>query len=333
MDSFPITDDFYMYNGKIESLTHIDAPQFIPLTYLQSKKIDEGSKSGASDITFVYKNKKTNLDIDPCSTDSTEQKDKPILYFCSSKYFRNDTKKGVDKFDIQNIYTAAKNLHEDYDRKIILLVKDKNAVEDKMQRAIRKYISEEASYIYGMTDLFNALKRLYDFVKLKSSDKITKQLLSTILHLESKPLPIMRLRLHQYIATYKICDAIRDFRKSQSVNNKFLVGIVPRGGKTYIAGGIIDDLRPKRVVVLLGAKSETLSQFKADLFEQFQNFREYECIDVVDKAVKDEEIDPAKHYIFIMSVELYKTESSTRPILQELKGGKLHADLFICDEA
>ena len=333
MDSFPITDDFYMYNGKIESLTHIDAAQFISLTYLQSKKINEGTKSGASDITFVYKNKKTNLDIDPCSTDSTEQKDKPILYFCSSKYFRNDTKKGVDKFDIQNIYIAAKNLHEDYDRKIILLVKDKNAVEDKIKRAIRKYISEEASYIYGMTDLFNALKRLYDFVKLKSSDKITKQLLSTILNLEDKPLPIMQLRLHQYIATYKICDAIRDFRKSQSVNNKFLVGIVPRGGKTYIAGGIIDDLRPERVVVLLGAKSETLSQFKADLFESFLNFSDYTCIDVVDKAVKDEEIDPSKKYIFIMSVELYKTESSTRPILQELKGGKLHADLFICDEA
>ena len=333
MDSFPITDDFYMYNGKIESLTHIDAPQFIPLTYLQSKKINEGSKSGASDITFVYKNKKTNLDIDPCSTDSSEQKDKPMLYFCSSKYFRNDTKKGVDKFDIQNIYTAAKNLHEDYDRKIILLVKDKNAVEDKIQRAIRKYISEEASYIYGMKDLFVALTSLYNFVHAKHSGKITREILSNILHLESKPLPIMRLRLHQYIATYKICDAIRDFRKSQSVNNKFLVGIVPRGGKTYIAGGIIDDLRPKRVVVLLGAKSETLSQFKADLFESFLNFSDYTCIDVVDKAVKDEEIDPAKHYIFIMSVELYKEEISTRPILQELKGGKLRADLFICDEA
>lgn len=60
---------------------------------IYNQKINEGSKSGASDITFVYKHKKTNLDIDPCSTDSTEQKDKPILYFCSSKYFRNDTKK------------------------------------------------------------------------------------------------------------------------------------------------------------------------------------------------------------------------------------------------
>jgi hypothetical protein len=40
LDSFPITADFYMYNGKIESLEHIDEPNFtnIPLKYLKSKK-------------------------------------------------------------------------------------------------------------------------------------------------------------------------------------------------------------------------------------------------------------------------------------------------------
>ena len=348
IDSFPITDDFYMYNGKIETLTSIDEPTFmnIPLTYLQSKKVNEGAKSGASDITFVYKAQKDNLDIDPCSAEPTikvtdscrkvkkdehKEQDKPLFYFCSSKYFKNDKQKGVDKYDIQNIYTAAKNLNTEYDRKIILLVKDKAAVKEKMRRAIRKYLSEEAYHIYGMTELFTALHSLYDLIHSKHSGQITKEVLIKLLHLESKPLPIMHLRLHQYIATYKICDAIKQFSRGQS--NKFLVGIVPRGGKTYIAGGIIDQLQPKRVVVLLGAKSETLSQFKKDLFESFQNFREYECIDVVDKAVKDEEINPAKRYIFIMSIELYKTESNTRPILKELKDGKLRADLFICDEA
>ena len=350
IDTFPITKDFYMYNGKIETLTNIDGEGFSnnPLSYLLSKKINEGSKSGASDITFVYKKNKDTLNIDICSSDPTikvSQKCKresvltvskgnkiPKFYFCSSKFFNRDESKGVDKFDIQNIYTAAKSLDQEYERKIILLVKDKGAVEEKLRKAIRKYISEEASYVYGMTDLFAALTTLYDFIysKHKLGDIITKETLITLLKLESPPKPILRLRLHQYLATYKICDAIKKFIKTR-VNNKFLVGIVPRGGKTFIAGGIIDKLNPKRVVVLLGAKSETLSQFKKDLFEEFHNFQAYECIDVVNTT--DLTIDPSKKYIFIMSVELYKDETNTRMLLKELKGGINRADLFICDEA
>ena len=67
IDTFPITNDFYMFNGKIETLINIDGEGFSnnPLTYLQSKKVNEGSKSGASDITFVYKKNKSDLDIDP----------------------------------------------------------------------------------------------------------------------------------------------------------------------------------------------------------------------------------------------------------------------------
>jgi hypothetical protein len=350
IDTFPINKDFYMFNGKIETLLNIDGEGFSnnPLTYLQSKKVNEGSKSGASDITFVYKKNKSDLDIDLCSSDpsikvlqtckkvsvlaKTTAKETPQFFFCSSKYFNRDASKGVDKFDIQNIYTAAKSLDQEYNRKIILLVKDKGAVEEKLRKAIRKYISEEASYVYGMDDLFASLTSLYDYIHNKntSETKLTTEMLNNILNLESPPKPILRLRLHQYLATYKICDAIKRFAITK-VNNKFLVGIVPRGGKTFIAGGIIDKLNPNRVVVLLGAKSETLSQFKKDLFEEFQNFKEYECIDVVNTT--DIAIDPSKKYIFIMSVELYKQPDSTRKLLQELKGGANRADLFICDEA
>ena len=350
-NDFPITKEFYMFNGKIETLVNIDSftsSPYNPYTYLSSKNINEGSKSGASDVTFVYKKNKHGLSVDPCSSDpsiivrdncardtvsSTVSTDeKPLFYFCSSKYFKRDETKGVDKFDIQNIYTAAKNLQQDYDRRIVLLVRDRGAVEEKLRKAMRKYISEEASYVFGMTDLFAYLTVLYDRVHTahKSAEPITSDELKYILKIESPPKPILKLRLHQYIATYKICDAIQQFKKTGG-NNKFLVGIVPRGGKTFIAGGIIDKLNPRRVVVLLGAKSETLSQFKKDLFEEFQNFQDYECVDVVNST--NVPIDPAKKYIFVMSIELYKQPESARLLLQELKGGALRADLFICDEA
>ena len=346
IDTFPITDDFYMFNGKIETLTNIDGDGFMnrPFTYLSSKKVNEGSKSGASDITFVYKHNKVNVNADTCSSgpnqssyhvpsNESKEKSNAQFFFCSSKYFRSDKSKGVDKFDIQNIYTAAKSLHQEYDRKIILLVKNKGAVEEKLRKALRRYISDEASYVYGMDDLFAALTRLYDFIHNKhhSDEKITIEKLNSLLHLESPPKPILRLRLHQYLAVYKICDAVKSFAKTK-ISNKFLVGIVPRGGKTFIAGGIIDRLQPRRVVVLLGAFSETLSQFKEDLFEEFQNFKDYECIDV--RRTTTIKIVPSKKYIFIMSIELYKQADSSRQLLQELKGGGANrADLFICDEA
>ena len=348
-NDFPITKDFFMFNQPIETLTNIDGAGFLnnPYEYLQDK-INIGSKRGASDVTFVYKKNKYGLSVDPCSSDpsiivrencardavtpSSSKDEKPLFYFCSSKYFKRDETKGVDKFDIQNIYTAAKNLQQDYDRRIVLLVRDRGAVEEKLRKAMRKYISEEASYVFGMTDLFAYLTVLYDRVHTahKSAEPITSDELKYILNIESPPKPILKLRLHQYIATYKICDAIQQF-KTTGGNNKFLVGIVPRGGKTFIAGGIIDKLNPRRVVVLLGAKSETLSQFKKDLFEEFQNFQDYECVDVVNST--NVPIDPAKKYIFVMSVELYKQPESARLLLQELKGGALRADLFICDEA
>ena len=43
---------------------------------------------------------------------------------------------------------------------IILLVKDKSAVEEKLRKAIRKYITEEATHVFGMTELFAALTKL-----------------------------------------------------------------------------------------------------------------------------------------------------------------------------
>ncbi len=351
INEFPLTNDFYMFNGKIENLISLNDEGFSnrPLEYLSSKNVNEGSKSGASDITFVYKKSKLASMDDPCSSNYSiipsqscersgvikKQKTSeiPFFYFCSSKLFLNDSSKGIDKFDIQNIYTAAKKL-DNYERKIILLVKDRKAVEEKIRKAIRKYISDEASYVFGIDDLFASLTMLYDFVhnKHQSNDPITKAVLIKLLNLDEIPKPLLNLRLHQYIATYKITDAVKNFRiLKKNVNNKFLVGIVPRGGKTFIAGSIIDKLNPKRVVVLLGAKSETLSQFQNDLFETYRNFNDYQCIDVLKNP--NLEIQPAQKYIFIMSVELYKQPDNMSKLLKEIKNGKYRADLFICDEA
>ena len=343
IDEFQRTDDFYMITKKAELLRPDELEAYVnnPIEYLKNRNVNEGA-SGASDITFCYKNPKEIIAEDACSAPPLSSEGCAVglerasvdtrtkFYFCSSKFYKKDFTKSAESFDIQKIYTAVKKLHQDFDVRIILLVKDKTAVDTKLQNARNKYISEEASRVYGERDLFAALLKIYNLARQKIKGTVTEDSLKNVLGITDKIKPILSPRLHQHMAIIKIQHAINNF-KITGGNNKFLVGILPRGGKTYIAGGIVSVLQPKRVVVLLGAKSETISQFTNDLFKFYQDFSDYEVVDVVEGS-SEIEIDPSKKYIFVMSVELYKMQS-TRKILQELKGGENKADLFICDEA
>jgi hypothetical protein len=340
IDDFQRTPDFFMITKKAENLRGTDADEFNnnPIDYLRKRNVNEGA-SGASDITFCYKNPKEILAEDSCSAVTGEGcsigavpiDTRTKFYFCSSKFYKKDASKSAESFDIQKIYTAAKKLHAGFDVRIILLVKDKDAVDKKLQNARNKYISEEASSVYGEKDLFSALLKLYDLAHQKIQGEVTEESLKSILGISDTIKPILSPRLHQHMAIIKIQRAIHKFKASGG-NNKFLVGILPRGGKTYIAGGLVSILQPKRVVVLLGAKSETISQFTKDLFKFYQDFSDYEVVDVLEGGA-EAPIDPSKKYIFVMSVELYKTKTSDRRILIDLKSGANPADLFICDEA
>jgi len=342
LEGYERTDKFFMINKKAEQIHASESEIYIkdPIEYLQKRNVNEGA-SGASDITFCYKDSKESIVQDSCagpvgtgeSCSITEHVEEPRtkFYFCSSKFYKKDSSKSAESFDIQKIYTAVKKLHQDYDVRIILLVKDKNAVDEKLKNARNKYISEEASKVYGERDLFSALLKLYELAKQKIQGDVTVDSLKNVLGLTDRIKPILSPRLHQHMAILKIQKAINVFKASGG-NNKFLIGILPRGGKTYIAGGIVSVLQPRRVVVLLGAKSETISQFTNDLFNYYQDFSDYKVVNVLDESKEDPMIDSSKKYIFVMSVELYKMESS-RSILKELKGGKNKADLFICDEA
>jgi hypothetical protein len=336
IEKYPASDKFYMYNGNADGIRSMEDAKLIqdPFLYLRTRGVNMGA-SGASDITFVYKETKKRVEDDPCSYSVADKmvREKPKFVFCSSKYYKKDKKKTIDKYDIQNIYTAAKNLDVEYDYEILLLVNNPLAVKDKIKSAVRQYIAEEAAEVYGIDDLVYGLTRIYDYVHLKvpRGTPITPVLLNKVFHIEGTIKPILSLRLHQEISVSKITKSVRLFQENLSENNRFLVGILPRGGKTYIAGGIIDRLQPKRVVVLLGAKSETISQFVGDLFLHFQNFQEYTVINVVDE--EDIAINPEGKYIFVMSVELFREEATSRRLLIDLREGETQADLFICDEA
>lgn len=356
LPGFEITKQRYMFDGKVES--DLDAiPVSIPegdkyyysdiFKYLSKRDIQTSKIGGASDITVF--NLPTTIKIqqsDPCSfyegLGSDEPTDKPGFIFASAKKYKKE--KSISKYDIQNIYIAAKKIDETkYNKKIFLLVSDEEAVKLIKKRA-NPHISEEAREIYGQEQMFSNLRALYDKIKHIERpitwDKI--KYLFPLASESSKGTKNLRLQLHQKVTVDILKDRINEFRSSPGSHNRFLVGILPRGGKTYIAGGLVRELQPRNVVVLLGAKSETQSQFIEELFEYFNDFNEYKIVNVKDESepsLQSGSLDPESKHIFVMSIELFKATENLdrRPLLKLLRGllpgQQSPVDLFISDEA
>lgn len=341
LSPFDASGDRYLLDNKVETLNTIDSTSDVfkskfskdPLEYLNKRPIQTSSSGGASDITVFYSTKESHTkENDSCLQikKAPEIPEKPVFFFCSSKLYLKE--KTIDKYDIQNIYTAAKQIDPTiYNKEIILLVKNKSSVESTIQTAMRQYLSQEAKYVFGKEDMFSSLRKLYEYIKLRRTSPITPQSLRVILGIDAPILPFLTLRLHQTMAVRIISEAVkRQGRKS----NRFLIGILPRGGKTFVAGGLIRELKARRVVVILGAKSETQKQFVDEMFKAFIDFSDYTIVDVKDDASTSiDSTDSSKKYIFVMSIELFKQPNiEHRPLLQRLRSGAGRADLFICDE-
>lgn len=357
LPGFEITKKRYMFDGKVErdlkaipdSISEGDKYFYSDIfKYLSKRDIQTSSSGGASDITVFNLPSGVKLQkSDPCSfykeSGSDANIDKPGFIFASAKKYKKE--KSISQYDIQNIYTAAKEIDPSkYNKKIVLLVSDEEAVKSTKRGAARKYISEEASKVYGQEQMFSNLRLLYDKIKHIERpitwDKI--QYLFPLASETTKGTRNLRLQLHQKVTVDILKDKINEFRSSPGSHNRFLVGILPRGGKTYIAGGLVRELQPKNVVVLLGAKSETQIQFIEELFEYFNDFNDYKVVNVKDErdaALQSGSLDSESKHIFVMSIELFKTHEhlDRRPLLKLLRGllpgQRSPVDLFISDEA
>ena len=371
IDGFERKSNRFMYNGKIEELERIPSldkgseGDFIadPFLYLKGtptnkKSIKTSNIGGASDITIFYKSIKSKIPkADPCSFEEVkieeEKNDKPKFIFVSVKKFLKE--KSIDKYDIMNIYGAAKKIPQDeINKEIILMVVNDEDVKKVKEGASRKYISEEASNVFGKSTMIAGLRKIYEFTSTIERP-VTEAKLRKLFEdrkeeamggeeiADDRRIEPLNLLLHQRMTVRFISNAIREFYKKPTRNNRFLIGILPRGGKTFIAGGLISELKAKNIVVLLGAKSETQSQFIDELFYKYLNFNDYKIINVKDEKddeLKKGDLDLESKHIFVMSIELFKMDVAlieNRPLLKLLRGllpgKKSPIDLFISDEA
>ena len=329
----------YKFMKKIEG----DAPEVYDdsVDALKRMKCKATRAMGISDITLmnVRNDKKVIKPDDPyCEVDcDTKESDNIKTYLISVKWYKDE--KNAEHYDLEKLFTAAQKITtaEQKPLDIIVFLKSKKDFEIAHNRSYRQYTRDIAKTFFGWNEdvkPFLEDKRRTIFELANLSDISPLHALE-IQYFTPNAKPILSLQLHQDIIVKGVCDTLET-----SDDNIYLIGVLPRGGKTFIAGGIIREyLRRTKTpnlntFWLTAAPNETMTQVKDELLNRFQDFSDFEFIEV--KSVSD--IKKTKpHSVFFCSSQLLiasqKKDAKKREFLQSLLSGRDRLGLVFFDEA
>jgi len=311
---------------------------------LQSMKCIASKGSGVSDITLVKFNE-SSKDVKPdapyCEVECNI--DKNIIdiktYLMSVKWYKDE--KNAEHYDLEKLYTISKSQITSAEQKpfgIIVFLKSKRDFEIAHNRSYRQYVREIANTFFGYEEdvkpfLEEIRRSIFELASLKNITP--KEALESQYFIEGAK-PILSLQLHQDIIVKGLCDSIE-----KNTNNLYLIGVLPRGGKTYIAGGIIREYLartkiPKlNIFWLTAAPNETKPQIEEELLNKFQDFNNFDFIEV--KTTSDLRKNKDHSVFFCSSQLLLQTQktsaSKKRDFLFDLVSGKDQLGLLFFDEA
>jgi hypothetical protein len=335
----PRKDGNYKFMKKIEG----DAPEVYDdsVEALKKMKCKATRAMGISDITLtnVRNDKQVIKPNDPyCEVEcDTKDSDNTRTYLISVKWYKDE--KNAEHYDLEKLFTAAEKITTAEQRPldIIVFLKSKRDFEIAHNRSFRQYTRDIAKTFFGWDEdvkpfLEEKRRAIFDLANLTSKTPLESLGLQ---YFQSNAKPFLSLQLHQDIIVKGVCDRIEI-----SDNNRYLIGVLPRGGKTFIAGGIIREYLRRagipnlNIFWLTAAPTETMTQVRDELLDKFRDFTDFEFIEV--KAVSD--IKKTKlHSVFFCSTQLLiasqKQASKQREYLQSLLKGKDSIGLIFFDEA
>jgi hypothetical protein len=309
---------------------------------LRSMKCIASSGSGVSDITIVYVNStKKTIHTSPsyCEVDCDKpEKDNIITktYLMSVKWRKKE--KNAENVDLEKLRIAQQEKLSPEQRPAdsIVFIKSKKDFQISNNRMFRQYVQYLAKTFFGWNEdvkpfLEEKRRNIFEIASLTN-----KTPLEVLIQQYFKPnaKAVLSLQLHQDIIVKGLCDTL-----TQSEDNLYLIGVLPRGGKTYIAGGIIREylrrntLEKFNILWLTAAPTETLDQVKTDLIDKFGDFNDFEFVDIREGGKKT----PKPHTVFFCSSQLLiaseKPTAKQRVFLNNLKGGVDKLGLVFFDEA
>ena len=309
---------------------------------LRSMKCIASSGSGVSDITIVYVNstqKTINTSPSYCEVECDKPEKENIItktYLMSVKWRKKE--RNAENADLEKLRIAQQEKLSPEQRPAdsIVFIKSKKDYQISNNRMFRQYVQYLAKTFFGWNEdvkpfLEEIRRNIFEIASLTK-----KTPLEVLIQQYFKPnaKAVLSLQLHQDIIVKGLCDTL-----TQSEDNLYLIGVLPRGGKTYIAGGVIrEHLRRNpvekfNILWLTAAPTETLDQVKTDLIDKFGDFNDFEFVDIREGGKKT----PKPHTVFFCSSQLLiaseKPTAKQRLFLNNLKGGVDKLGLVFFDEA
>ena len=267
-----------------------DLHPFDNYLYKKSIKNSGGGEQGISDITFEVSNNsmfedKINTTYE-CGQPPENIVSKNSFYFISVKGYKKE-KSVKNEYDIPLLDQQLK-LFPNINKHIIVCVRNKERFLQNLSRTKIDFLKHSINYIIGYDELIEAFTqfRLNFFNKIGKSEKI-KEEVHRLFPENTIYKPSLNLYFHQELIVKSVMTRIIDVH-SPSKPHFLCIGVLPRGGKSFIAGGIINEhIKSKsvyNVLFLTSAVNETRDQFKKDLIEKFTDFRDFQFIDVVNQS-------------------------------------------------
>lgn len=315
--------------------------------YLHTKPIQNsgGGEQGISDITFEVSNNTEFLSIPSKSYTCGENPKKKIastnpFYFISVKGYKRE-KSIKDEYDIPLLEQQAR-LFPDLNRHIIVCVRNKQQFLARLSRTKMDFLKHSINYVIGYDEVMDAFEQFrINFFRRVGSHDIAREV-HALFPPDTIYKPSMNLYFHQELVVQSVLQRINEVHLNRP--HFLCIGVLPRGGKSFIAGGIIDAHKKGKqkkgynVLFQTSAVTETMDQFREDLIEKYAEFADFQFVDVRDYKPSNH---PNKFYF--ISRQLAGQEQETEEIdtiandmfatLQKKLGSIPDLDMIFFDEA
>lgn len=259
--------------------------------YLYAKPILNagGGETGIADIMFeVDAGGKGGMTSDyKCGELIQPPKDQTNpYYFISVKGF-NQEKSIAHAYDISLLEHQLTVFPEITNRHIVVCVRNKEQFLTRVGRTKQEFLKNSIDHVIGyeeVMDVFDAFRTRF-FVSLGETAPTLEAINKRARELfpdNGVIKPRLSLYFHQELVVKSVISRIQEIGETNEPHF-MCIGVLPRGGKSFIAGGIIDAHRNKRpkynVLFLTSAVSETIEQFNDDLVGKFAEFSDFTFVD------------------------------------------------------